>query len=70
MIFVVRMDLKLALHKIAELVATATLKAYKQIEALIEVDEAKECAFFEWTEGGQRKIVVKAVSEQDLLDVA
>lgn len=49
MIFVVRMDLKLALHKIAEIVATAALKAYKQIEALIELDELKECAFFEWT---------------------
>ncbi len=31
MIFVVRMDLKLALHKIAELTATSALKAYKQI---------------------------------------
>jgi len=31
MIFVVRMDLKLALGKIAELVATAALRAYKQM---------------------------------------
>lgn len=32
MVFVVRMDLKLALNKMAELVATATLDAYKQME--------------------------------------
>jgi peptidyl-tRNA hydrolase len=38
MVFVVRSDLKLALHKIAELVATAALRAYRQIEALVEVD--------------------------------
>ena len=49
MIFVVRMDLKLALGKLAQLVATATLKAYKQIYALIEVDEFKEHAFYEWS---------------------
>ena len=38
MIFLVRMDLKLGLGKLAELVATATLKAYQQIHALIDVD--------------------------------
>lgn len=38
MIFVVRMDLKLALHKIAELTATAALRAYKQIESQVEID--------------------------------
>jgi len=36
MIFVVRMDLKLTLNKTAELVATAALKAYRQIESCIE----------------------------------
>ena len=46
MIFVVRMDLKLALHKIAELTATAALKAYKQIESQIEIDQNKELAFY------------------------
>lgn len=70
MIFVVRMDLKLALGQIAELVATGALKAYKQIEAQVEIDENKEFAFYEWTEGGQRKIVVKANSEKELLEVA
>jgi peptidyl-tRNA hydrolase len=70
MIFVVRMDLKLALHKIAELTATAALRAYKQIESQVEVDEAKELAFYEWTEGGQRKIVVKSNSEKELLELA
>lgn len=69
MIFVVRMDLKLALGKIAQLVATAALRAYKQIEALIEIDDNKELAFFEWTEGGQRKIVVKSPSEKELIEV-
>lgn len=46
MIFVVRMDLKLALHKIAELTATAALQAYKQIESQIEIDQNKEMAFY------------------------
>jgi peptidyl-tRNA hydrolase len=46
MIFVVRMDLKLPLSKIAECVATAALKAYKQIEAFVDVDDIKEYAFF------------------------
>lgn len=69
MIFVVRMDLKLQLCKIAECVATAALKAYQQMEAFVDVDDLKEFAFFEWNEGGQRKIVVKAPSEKDLLDL-
>jgi peptidyl-tRNA hydrolase len=69
MIFVVRMDLKLQLSKIAECVATAALKAYQQMEAFVDVDQLKEYAFFEWSEGGQRKIVVKAQSEKELLDV-
>jgi len=38
MIFVVRMDLKLQLGKIAELVGTAALKAYRQMEAYVDVD--------------------------------
>jgi hypothetical protein len=36
MIFVVRMDLKLSLNKTAELVATAALQAYRQIEGCVE----------------------------------
>lgn len=63
------MDLKLQLSKIAECVATAALKAYQQMAAFVDVDQIKEYAFFEWTEGGQRKIVVKAPSEKDLLDL-
>jgi len=39
MIFVVRMDLKLTLNKMAELVATGALKAYKQMEQLSKTDE-------------------------------
>lgn len=69
MIFVVRMDLKLQLSKIAECVATAALKAYQQMEAFVDVDELKEYAFFEWSEGGQKKIVVKAPSEKELLEL-
>ncbi len=38
MMFVVRMDLKLPLSRIAECVATGALAAYKKIEGLVEVD--------------------------------
>ena len=69
MIFVVRNDLKLPLYKIAECVATAALQAYRQMAAFVDADELKEFAFFEWTEGGQRKIVVKAPSEKELLEL-
>jgi peptidyl-tRNA hydrolase len=69
MIFVVRMDLKLSLNKMAESVATACLKAYQQIEAASKVDELKSYAFYNWTEGHQKKIVVKAQTEKDLLEV-
>lgn len=69
MIFVVRMDIKLQLSKMAECVATGALAAYKKIEALIDVDQFMEHAFYQWTESGTRKIVVKAQSEKELLDV-
>ena len=48
MIFVVRMDLKLQLGKMAELVATAALQAYRKMQTFVDVDELKEYAFFEW----------------------
>jgi hypothetical protein len=38
MIFVVRMDLRMQLSKMAECVATGVLAAYKKIEGLVEVD--------------------------------
>jgi hypothetical protein len=38
MIFVVRMDVKMQLNKMAEFVATGALAAYKKIEALVDVD--------------------------------
>lgn len=38
MVFVVRNDLKLPLHKIAECVATAALQAYRQMAAFVDVD--------------------------------
>lgn len=69
MIFVVRNDLKLPLNKIAECVATAALQAYRQMAAFVDVDQLKEFAFFEWTEGGQRKIVVKAPGEKELVEL-
>lgn len=40
------MDLKLQLGKLAEVVATAALEAYKKMEAFVDVDEIKEFAFF------------------------
>jgi peptidyl-tRNA hydrolase len=60
MIFVVRNDLKLTIGKLASFVATGALEAYKQIEKEIDFDHLKEIAFYEWSEGGQKKIVVKA----------
>ena len=63
------MDLKLGLNKMAELVAAAALKAYKQIEMASKTDPLKEYAFYEWTEGAGKKVVVKAQSEQDLQEV-
>ena len=38
MIFVVRMDLKLTIGSMAQLVATGALAAYRQIETQVEVD--------------------------------
>ena len=50
MIFVVRMDLNLALNKVAELVATGALKAYKQMEVLSKTNELAEYAFYNWSD--------------------
>ena len=49
MIFVVRMDLKMTLNKIAETVATSCLEAYKQIERKSKVNELDELAWINWT---------------------
>ena len=69
MIFVMRMDLKLGLNKMAELVATATLRAYKQMEEAAKTDELKEYALMEWgSEGASKKIVVKAPSEKEVIE--
>ena len=46
MIFLVRMDLKMGLGKIAAQVGHATLKAYKQMEFLSDKSEIHEVAFF------------------------
>lgn len=59
MVFLVRMDLKMGLGKIAAQVGHATLKAYKQMEGRADQSEIDEVNFFEWMEGGQKKIVLK-----------
>lgn len=46
MIFVVRMDLKLSINSMAQLVATGALAAYRRIEGQVELDEMKEFAYF------------------------
>ena len=46
MIFLVRMDLKMGLGKIAAQVGHATIKAYKQMEFLADKSEIHEVAFF------------------------
>ena len=67
MIFLVRMDLKMGLGKMAAQVAHAALRGYKQIEALADKDKFAEVAYFEWLESGSRKIVVKVNSEEELM---
>lgn len=69
MLFIVRMDLGMGLGKIAAQVGHATLKGYKQMEQRAESSELDEVTFFEWMESGQKKIVVKAQTEQELLSV-
>ena len=69
MIFVVRMDLKLSLNKIAELTATGALQTYKKIEIDAKNDPFKEEALYTWTEVSSKKIVVKAPTEKDLLEL-
>ena len=67
MLFLVRMDLKMGLGKIAAQVGHATLKAYKQMEARIDYNQLDEVSFFEWMETGQKKIVLKVSDEKELL---
>lgn len=69
MIFVVRMDLKMGLNKIAELTATSCLNAYRRIERESKMNQFAQYALINWTEGQQKKIVVKANSQQDLQEV-
>jgi hypothetical protein len=63
MVFVVRMDLKMGLGKMAAQVGHATLGAYKRLSQLSDKDAVAEHALFEWTETGQKKIVVKVNTE-------
>lgn len=59
MIFLVRMDLKMGLGKIAAQVAHATLKAYKQMVEKANYNDLDFVALEDWKEVGQKKIVVK-----------
>jgi PTH2 family peptidyl-tRNA hydrolase len=68
MVFLVRMDLKMGLGKIAAQVGHGTLKAYKQMEARIDKCETDEVSFFEWMEGGSKKIVLKVLDEKQLME--
>ncbi len=67
MVFLVRMDLKMGLGKIAAQVAHATLKAYKQMVARADENDLDFVALEEWKELGQKKIVVKVNDENELL---
>ena len=67
MVFLVRMDLKMGLGKMAAQVAHATLRAYQQINAKSDKDSFAEAALCEWEESGSRKIVLKVPNEEELL---
>lgn len=67
MMFLVRMDLKMGLGKIAAQVAHATLKAYKQMVNRANENDLDFVALEEWKELGQKKIVVKVNDENELL---
>lgn len=69
MVFLVRMDLKMGLGKMAAQVGHAALGAYKQLAALDEQDELAEHALFEWNETGQKKVVVKVNTEEELFKI-
>jgi PTH2 family peptidyl-tRNA hydrolase len=69
MVFLVRMDLKMGLGKTAAQVGHAALGAYKQLFAQSEKDQIAEHAMFEWNETGQKKIVLKVDTEEELYKV-
>jgi len=63
LILVARQDLNMTKGKVAAQVAHAALGAYK-VACKAAPDKVKE-----WSRGGQAKVVVKANSEQELLDI-
>jgi len=69
MVFLVRMDLKMGLGKMAAQVGHAVLGSYKQLDALSEKEQLAEHALHEWTETGQKKVVVKVNTEEELFKI-
>jgi PTH2 family peptidyl-tRNA hydrolase len=59
MVFLVRMDLKMGLGKMAAQVGHAALGTYKQLAGRSDKDQFAEHAMFEWNETGQKKVVLK-----------
>lgn len=69
MVFLVRMDLKMGLGKIAAQVGHATIGAYKQIEELSKKNEEIEVLLFDWMENGSKKIALKVETEEEILEL-
>lgn len=69
MVFLVRMDLKMGLGKMAAQVGHATIGAYKAIESLAEKNEIIEVLLFDWLETGSKKVALKVETEEEILEI-
>jgi PTH2 family peptidyl-tRNA hydrolase len=69
MVFLVRMDLKMGVGKIAAQVGHAVLGAYQNMEEQFETDSKAEELMSKWEESGQPKIVLKVDSSDQMLDL-
>lgn len=66
MVLVVREDLKMGKGKIGAQCGHATLGAFKRVEKLAKDSTYWKKVVNNWTWGGQKKICVKVMSEQEL----